>query len=44
MLPKPGDFFSVMYHYVRPAEESALRYIELNNFQKHLDFLKKTMV
>ena len=41
MLPKPGDFFAVMYHYVRPAEESALRYIELNNFQKHLDFFEK---
>jgi peptidoglycan/xylan/chitin deacetylase (PgdA/CDA1 family) len=41
MLPKPGDFFSVMYHYVRPLEDSALRYLEIGHFQKQIDSLQE---
>ena len=37
MLPSPGDFFSVMYHYVRPKEFSNLRYLEISDFQKQVD-------
>lgn len=40
MLPEPGDFFSLMYHYVRPIENSKLRYIELQNFEKQLDYIE----
>lgn len=37
----PGDFFSVMYHYVRPAEKSNLRTLTTEKFQKQLDFIEK---
>jgi peptidoglycan/xylan/chitin deacetylase (PgdA/CDA1 family) len=41
MLPSPGDFFSVMYHYVRPKELSKLRYLEIRDFQKQIDFFEE---
>ena len=34
---------SVMYHYVRPVEESNLRYLSLNDFEKQLDWLEKSI-
>lgn len=37
----PGDFFSVMYHYVRPAEATNLRILTVEKFQKQLDFIEK---
>ena len=39
MRPKPGDFFAVMYHYVRPEETSNLKYLELAEFELMLDYL-----
>jgi peptidoglycan/xylan/chitin deacetylase (PgdA/CDA1 family) len=41
MLPEPGDFFAVMYHYVRPLENSTLRYLEMKDFQKQIDFFQE---
>lgn len=41
MLPSPGDFFSVMYHYVRPLEKSKLRYLEVQDFQRQIDFFEE---
>jgi peptidoglycan/xylan/chitin deacetylase (PgdA/CDA1 family) len=41
MLPSPGDFFSVMYHYVRPKEVSNLRYLEIQDFQKQIDLFEE---
>ena len=41
MLPSPGDFFSVMYHYVRPKEASNLRYLDIQDFQKQIDYFEQ---
>lgn len=40
--PEPGGTFAVMYHYVRPAEESGLNYLDLDDFRLQLDFLSTT--
>lgn len=34
---------SVMYHYVRPVENSSLRYLALDDFAKQLDYLSKNV-
>lgn len=34
---------SVMYHYVRPIEDSALRYLSIEDFEKQLDWLKASV-
>lgn len=41
MLPKSGDFFAVMYHYVRPKEQTKLRYLEIEVFKKQLDLFEQ---
>lgn len=41
MLPSQGDFFSVMYHYVRPKEISKLRYLKIQDFQRQIDFFEE---
>jgi peptidoglycan/xylan/chitin deacetylase (PgdA/CDA1 family) len=41
MLPKSGDFFAVMYHYVRPKEQTKLRYLEIDVFKKQLDLFEQ---
>ena len=40
MLPEPGDFFAVMFHYVRPLENSELRYLEIEQFKTQIDILQ----
>lgn len=35
-----GDFFAVMYHYVRPPEHSKLKSLNVENFSKQLDFFE----
>jgi peptidoglycan/xylan/chitin deacetylase (PgdA/CDA1 family) len=39
LRPKPGDFFAVMYHYVRSPETSNLKYLEVAEFELMLDYL-----
>jgi len=39
MRPIKGDFFSIMFHYVRPSEVSNLKYLNLNKFILMLDNL-----
>jgi peptidoglycan/xylan/chitin deacetylase (PgdA/CDA1 family) len=34
---------SMMYHYVRPVEDSQLRYLAVNDFTKQLDWLQKNV-
>lgn len=36
-----SDFYSVMYHYVRPLEKSNLRTLPLSNFFQQLDWIKE---
>lgn len=37
MIPK-NAFFAVMYHYVRPYENSRLRYLNVKSFERQLDY------
>jgi peptidoglycan/xylan/chitin deacetylase (PgdA/CDA1 family) len=41
MLPNQGDFFAVMYHYVRPKENTELRYLEIQAFRQQLDLFEE---
>ena len=36
-----GDFFAIMYHYVRPAEASNLRILTIDNFVSQLNYIEK---
>jgi peptidoglycan/xylan/chitin deacetylase (PgdA/CDA1 family) len=40
-LPSKDSFFSVMYHYVRPANSLKLEFIEDKNFERQLDFIQE---
>ena len=42
MLPKPGDFFAVMYHYVRPPEDSRLNFLDRDNFMLQVKWLQES--
>ena len=34
-------FFSVMYHYVRPQDDSRLRFLKLDDFKRQLDYFEQ---
>jgi len=40
MMPNPSSFFSVMYHYVRPKEQTRLRYLSVESFNEQLDYFQ----